>query len=76
MTTIAGMTLSLMLNAAANEGEEAPTPAAQDGGVDASPTQPPHTYPRSVYKVDDIGMIIGGASEDAKAKVGRLPILD
>ncbi len=32
------------------------------------------TASRRVYKVDDIGMIIGGASEDAKAKVRRLPV--
>lgn len=32
------------------------------------------TTSRRVYKVDDVGMIIGGASEDAKAKVRRLPV--
>lgn len=31
---------------------------------------------RNVYKVDDVGLIIGGASEDAKAKVGRLRVQD
>ncbi|MFT4564838.1 MAG: hypothetical protein ACI9BW_004608 [Gammaproteobacteria bacterium] len=33
-------------------------------------------YPRNVYKTDDVGLIIGGASEDAKAKVGRLRVQD
>ena len=78
LPTIAGISvaLMLMLGAAANA-EDVEQPTAQDGHVDRSPTEPPaHTHPRSVYKVDDVGMIIGGASEDAKAKVGRLPIRD
>ena len=76
LPTIAGISVALMLSASANA-DDAEQPTAQGGSVDRSPTEPPaHTHPRLVYKVDDVGMIIGGASEDAKAKVGRLPIRD
>lgn len=63
----------------------APTVPADDGGDGTAPAPPeqidspstqPRAYPRKVYDVDDIGMIIGGASEDAKAKVSRLPVQD
>ena len=40
------------------------------------PVQPVRARPRSVYKTDDVSLIIGGASEDAKAKVGRLRVQD
>ena len=76
LNTIAGLSVALMLSAATNA-DDLEQPAAQDGHVDRSPTElPAHAHPRSVYKVDDVSMIIGGASEDAKAKVGRLPIRD
>ena len=76
LPTIAGISVAVLLSAAANA-DDVEQPTAQDGHVDRSPTEPPaHAHPRSVYTVDDIGMIIGGASEDAKAKVGRLPIRD
>ena len=38
------------------------------------PVQPVHVH--AVYKTDDVSLIIGGASEDAKAKVGRLRVQD
>jgi hypothetical protein len=76
LSTIAGLSVALMLIVPAIADEVEQT-TAQDGHVDRSPTEPPaRTHSRSVYKVDDVGMIIGGASEDAKAKVGRLPIRD
>ena len=76
LTTIAGLSVALVLTVPAIADEIEQT-IEQDGHVDRSPTEPPaRAQPRSVYKVDDVGMIIGGASEDAKAKVGRLPIRD
>lgn len=76
LPTIAGISVALILSAAANA-DDVKQPSAQGEPVDRSPTEPQaHTHPRLVYKVDDVGMIIGGASEDAKAKVGRLPIRD
>lgn len=50
----------------------------EDGSEDRrdSSVEPVRAHPRSVYKVDDVGLIIGGASEDAKAKVGRLRVQD
>lgn len=73
---IAGISAALMINAALSADDDEQT-SAQDERVDSSETEPAsHAHPRSVYKVDDVGMIIGGASEDAKAKVGRLPVRD
>lgn len=72
---IASVTMSMILNAPADEIERTPMPAStapDDGAIVKDP--PPHAYSRRIYTVDDIGMIIGGASEDGKAKVGRLPI--
>ena len=40
------------------------------------PVQPVRARSRSVYKTDHVSLIIGGASEDAKAKVGRLRVQD
>ncbi len=78
LTTVAGISLTLLVHGAANSEEDEQDNVqknVQDGRVDRSPTQPSTVArSRSVYKVDDVGMIIGGASEDAKAKVGRLPI--
>jgi hypothetical protein len=71
------MTMLMALDAPANEPESTIPPASAEPQATAVTDAPaPGTYPRSVYKVDDIGIIIGGASEDAKAKVGRLPIRD
>ncbi len=76
LATVTGISVALILSDAANADELEQT-TVQDGHVERSPTEPPaHAHPRSVYTVDDVGMIIGGASEDAKAKVRRLPIRD
>lgn len=71
------MTMSVALNAPADPIEPTswPAAAAPDDTVDTAKS-PPYAAARRIYTVDDIGMIIGGASEDAKAKVGRLPIRD
>ena len=75
MTLVAGMTVSTALGVSADEG--AASAARATAAADKAPvTRPRQIYPRSVYNVDAIGIIIGGASEDAKAKVGRLPIRD
>lgn len=74
LSVIIGALAALILHGAASaeKGGQSDIP---DGIVDRSPTKPASTtYPRSIYTVDDVGMIIGGTSEDAKAKVGRLPI--
>jgi len=66
-----------ILQAAADELQEESAVVAPAPRTDSTPSVPPSdAYPRRIYKVDDIGMIIGGASEDAKAKVGRLRIQD
>lgn len=71
------MTMAIMLNAAADDPGSAVSSASTDPAVDPPmETTPSPVPPRTVYEVDDIGLIIGGASEDAKAKVGRLPIRD
>jgi hypothetical protein len=76
--TMACAIVSMMLpNAPADESQDTAAAVAPQSQVETAPQTPaPHTNPRRIYKVDDIGMIIGGASEDAKAKVGRLRIQD
>lgn len=60
---------------AAPETAPGTTATGAAGSVDSSTAgEPLDTASRRVYKVDDVGMIIGGASEDAKAKVRRLPV--
>lgn len=59
---------------AAPETAPGTTATGAAGSVDGSSGEPLDTASRRVYKVDDVGMIIGGASEDAKAKVRRLPV--
>jgi len=62
------------LNAAEADGSDAPGTAdvVASGSPDATVSS--KAYSRRVYETDDVGMIIGGASEDSKAKVLRLPV--
>ncbi len=70
--------IALTVAAMAVAAEEATTDVADAAAANNTPDSPPgavvDTASRRVYKVDDVGMIIGGASEDAKAKVRRLPV--
>ena len=76
MAAIAGLMMSVALSGQAEEFEATAAPAGDQQPRGKQEPLPPHAYSRRVYKVDHIKMIIGGASEDAKAKVGRLPIQD
>lgn len=77
MKTLFSLTYLVLFLPLASQADE-----THDGGKQTSEAtvqeSPPaqQVYPRRIYKVDDVGMIIGGASEDAKAKVGRLPVRD
>jgi len=79
LMTVAALMLGSMLNVTADKADEDKnaTPPKRN---EVSPPQvePSSAYPRRVYgkNVEDIGLIIGGASEDAKAKVRRLPVQD
>jgi len=70
--------IALTIAATAVAAEEATTDVADAAAANNTPDSRPgavvDTASRRVYKVDDVGMIIGGASEDAKAKVRRLPV--
>ena len=70
--------IALTIAATAVAAQEAATDAADAATTNATPDSHAgavlDTASRRVYKVDDVGMIIGGASEDAKAKIRRLPV--
>ena len=82
-----GRTISLLLSAGAllvldaRADDVAPADASREVVAPAlapAAAAPAAGWSRRVYGADDedVGMIVGGASEDAKAKVGRLPIQD
>ncbi|MCZ6772433.1 MAG: hypothetical protein O7G83_10710 [Proteobacteria bacterium] len=74
---LATMTMSVALNAPADPIEPTswPAAAAPDDTVDTAKSLP-YAPPRRIYTVDNIGMIIGGASEDGVAKSTTLQVTD
>jgi hypothetical protein len=60
----------------ADEDSGAANSARDNSAGGTSVTTSPPARASRIYTASDVSMIIGGASEDAKAKVGRLPVRD
>lgn len=73
-TTLAALVLYGIADTAADD-TAAPATASEVSPPQnrGTPTSPP---PGRVYNTSEVGLIIGGASKDAKAKIGRLPVHD
>jgi hypothetical protein len=70
---------ALLLFGVAGASADDTSPAVARKVIRSAPenTNAPTGSPKGrVYNTDEVGMIIGGASKDAKAKVGRLPVRD
>lgn len=72
-TTLAALVLLGVANAAADDTSPTVASEADRPQNRGAPTPPP---PGRVYNTSEVGLIIGGASKDAKAKIGRLPVHD
>lgn len=76
LSATAALLFTLMLQAVADDSAAVRGPGPHNSAeVPSVATLPPAGATR-IYSVSDVSLIVGGASEDAKAKVSRLPVRD